>query len=387
MKIAIIGFGVVGSGAYEAAKTTDGLEVVSILSAQVRPGYEHVKDMLVDNIEAITGNDEIELCIEAIGGTDIAREFVLACLKAGKHVVTPNKNLISAHYDELMTCAREHGVKLCFTPAAGGGIPWLFSLRRTRRTDSISEVRGIVNGTCNYILDAMHESGASFADMLKNAQELGYAERNPAADIEGTDTLRKTVISSNLAYGSVITEDQVPCYGIDTIDACDIAWFNEHGYTCKLMMQSKVNDGVINAYVEPTLFPQTALEANVKTNNNLITLTGNYVGTLSFYGQGAGQLPTGQSVIQDVLDIRDGIELAVPADQAELKVDNSKAVHKYYIRHDRICEHIEPLIESYEEKDGIYYCISKPITVCEMHAMGHHRKEKGRAMFFAGLGE
>ena len=388
MKIAIMGFGTVGSGAYDVAQAADNIEVVKILDLVVRKGYEDIAYKFTQDLSDITGDPEIEVVIEAMGGIDTPRKFVLECLNAGKSVVTPNKNLISACFAELTEAAAKNNVQLRYTPAAGGGIPWLYSVLRTRRCDRIREVRGIVNGTCNYILDAMYDSGADFGEMLASAQELGYAEANPAADIEGTDTLRKTVISSNLAFGTVITEDQVPCYGIDTISADDIAYLKEKGLVCKLMMNSKIEGGAVSAYVEPTAFPTTSLEANVKTNFNLITLDAESVGTLSFYGQGAGKMPTGQSVVQDVLDIRDGINMdTIPSGAENLKVDNSAAVHRYYIRHDNMCEHIEPLIDTYEEKDGVFYCISKPVSVTEMHAIGQRRKEKGRPMFFAGLAE
>lgn len=387
MKIAIMGFGTVGSGAYDVAMAAGGIEVVRILDIAVRKGYEDIADRFTKDLSDITGDPEIELVIEAMGGVDTPRKFVLECLKAGKSVVTPNKNLISACYGELMETARANGAELRFTPSAGGGIPWLYNLLRTRRTDKIQEVRGIVNGTCNFILDAMYDSGADFDEMLAKAKELGYAEANPAADIEGTDTLRKTVISSNFAFGTVIEEADVPCYGIDTISAADVAYLKEKGLVCKLMMNSRREGDVITAYVEPVAFPATSLEANVKTNNNLITLVGDSVGTLSFYGQGAGKLPTGESVIQDVLDIRDGRTLPIPQADSECRVDNDAAVHRYYVRHNRMCEHIEPLIDTYEEKDGIFYCISKPVSVTEMHKMGQHRKEKGKPMFFAALAE
>ena len=387
MKIAIMGFGTVGSGAYETAKNAGGIDIVRILARHGRDGYEHLNDIITANIDDIVNDPEIELVVESMGGVHPAREYVLACLKAGKHVVTPNKNLISACYKELMDEAAANGVKLRFTSAVGGGIPWLFNLLRTKRCDEIQEVRGIVNGTCNYILDAMYDKGADFGEMLKIAQDLGYAEADPSSDIEGTDTLRKTVISTNLAFDAAITEDDVPCYGIDTIKACDVAYLKEKGLACKLMMKAKRNGDSVEVYVEPTAFPANSLEANVKVNNNLITLTARDIGTQSFYGQGAGMMPTGQSVIQDVLDIRDGKEQVIPAAAADLKADNSKAVHRYYIRHDRMCEHIEPLIGTYEEKDGMYFCISKPIPVEKMHAMGHRRKEKGREMFFAAIAE
>ena len=388
MKIAIMGFGTVGSGAYEASKADGNIEVVRILARHGREGYEYLNDIITPDIDDIAGDPEIELVVESMGGIEPAREYVLKCLRAGKHVVTPNKNLISACYTELMQEAAAHGVKLRFTSAVGGGIPWLFNLLRTKRCDEILQIRGIVNGTCNYILDAMYDKGADFSEMLKIAQEIGYAETDPSADIEGTDTLRKTVISTNLAFDAAIQEEDVTCYGIDTIQACDISYLKKKGLVCKLMMKAEKKDEAIEVYVEPTAFPEDSLEANVKLNNNLITLTARHLGTQSYFGQGAGMMPTGESVIQDVIDIRDGREQSIGIKEASgLKADNSKAIHRYYIRHDRMCEHIEPLIDTYEEKDGIYYCISKPIPVEKMHEMGHHRKEKGKDMFFAALAE
>ena len=387
MKIAIMGFGTVGSGAYETALNAGGIEVVRILARHGREGYEHLNSIITPDIDVIAEDPEIELVVESIGGIEPAKEYVLKCLRAGKHVVTPNKNLISACYKELMDEADANGVKLRFTSAVGGGIPWLFNLLRTKRCDEILKVRGIVNGTCNYILDAMYDKESDFGEMLKIAQELGYAETDPSSDIEGTDTLRKTVISTNLAFDAAIKEEDVPCYGIDTIQACDIAYLKKMGLVCKLMMNAEKNDDAIEVYVEPTAFPESSLEANVKLNNNLITLTAKHLGTQSYFGQGAGMMPTGESVIQDVIDIRDGKEMMIASGTDALKADNSNAVHRYYIRHDRMCEHMEELVESYEEKDGIYYCISKPIPVEKMHEMGHHRKEKGKEMFFAALAD
>lgn len=374
MKIAIMGFGTVGSGAYEIAKAADNIEVVRILARHGRAGYEHLNDIITPDITDITKDESIDLVIESIGGIEPAKQYVLACLNAGKHVVTPNKNLISACYDELMEAARANGVELRFTATAGGGIPWLYNLRRTKRCDTINEVRGIVNGTCNYILDAMHTDGVDYAEILKKAQELGYAEADPTADVEGYDTQRKAVISANIAFDTTIREEDVPCFGIATIEACDIEWFKEHGYVCKLMMNAKRAEE-LQAYVEPTLFPSTSLEANVKTNNNLITLVGESIGTQSFYGQGAGALPTGESVIQDVLDIGDGVKVPntvpkEPVRDAEVrKVNNSAEVHRYYLR--------------YEKGQGI----TAPMSVTDMHELAKKYRESGKKIFFAGIKE
>ena len=374
MKVGIMGFGTVGCGAYKIAKNTDGVEIVKIYSRRLRPEYEPMLaedgklDIFTTNPEEIWQDDRIDCVIESMGGVEPAREYVLACLNAGKHVVTPNKNLISACYDELMCAAYANGVALRFTATAGGGIPWLYNLKRTRRCDDILEVRGIVNGTCNYILDAMHSDGADYADILRVAQEKGYAEADPSSDVEGTDTLRKTVISANIAYNTVIDETDVPCFGIDAIEKQDIEWFKDHGYTCKLMMNvKKVGEAKIAAYVEPTLFAADSLEANVKTNNNLITLVGESIGTQSFYGQGAGMLPTGESVIQDVVDIMQGGPVHRVHENIPVIVDNGAESHAYYVR--------------YNDKQGI----SKPMTVSEMHYIAKSYKDNNMPLFFAAI--
>ncbi len=377
MKIAIMGFGTVGSGAYEIAKAA-GIEVVRILARHGRDGYEYLSNIITPDISDITSDPEIDLVVESMGGIHPAREYVLECLNAGKHVVTPNKNLISAYFGELTKAASDNNVELRFTATAGGGIPWLFNLQRTTRCDAIESIRGIVNGTCNYILDAMYDQGADFSEMLSNAQALGYAEADPSADIEGTDTLRKTVISANLAFGTVISEDDVPCFGIDTISAADVAWLKDKGLACRLMMnanQSNDEDGkLVSAYVEPVAFPSNSLEANVKVNNNLITLTGESIGTQSFYGQGAGMLATGESVIQDAIDIRDGVKMnTILKSDTVARVNNSAAAHRYYLRTG--------------EGGTAEFKITEVIAVTEMHKFANKLKNEGKPVFFAAISE
>jgi homoserine dehydrogenase len=391
MKIAILGFGTVGKGAYEIAKDADNVEVKYALVRQMKPEYAAYTDItFTTTIDDIISDAEVELVVESIGGISPAKEYVIEAMQAGKHVVTPNKALVSAYFGELHACAKDNNVEVRYTPTAGGGIPWLFNLARTLRCDDILSVSGIINGTCNYILDAMHDNGSDFDEMLSKAKELGYAEADPTADICGYDTMRKAVISSNIAFNTVVSEDNVLCFGIDKITKDDIDFFNSRGYVCKLMMNSKVNGNKISVYVEPTLFPSTALEANVKDCYNMVTLQAKNMGTQSFYGPGAGSLQTGESVIQDVLDIIAGIKQATPSRLGEttFKVDNSSEVHRYYIRHDRMCDHIKPMVESFEEKDGVFYCITKPLAVSDLHEMANHRiNEKHRMFFFAGIAE
>lgn len=364
MKIAILGYGVVGSGAYEVAQTADNIEVKHVLYK--RPIAE-LGNVVTTDYEDILQDKEIELVAECIGGLHPAYEYVSAALKSGKHVVTPNKNLVAAYWDELHALASEHGVEFRYTASAGGGIPWLFNLKRQSRSDEILSISGIVNGTCNYILDTMHNEPVDFAEILTKAQELGYAEKDPTADIGGFDTQRKCVISANLAFGASISEEDVPVFGIQNITAGDIKYFKEHGYTCKLLMNAGQTESGSYAYVEPTLVGRGALESAVPANNNLISLTGNNIGTLSFYGQGAGKYPTGTSVIQDILDIESGWKFSAKSKGCDIYIDNSLESHRYYVRENGSCK------------------ITEAMSVTEAHKMA--AKSNDEHFFMAGIRE
>lgn len=374
MRIAIMGFGTVGCGAYRIAKAADGIDVARIYSRRLRPEYQPMLeedgklDIFTTDPADVWTDPRIDLVIESMGGVEPAREYVLNCLNAHKHVVTPNKNLISACYDELKIAAYDNGVQLRFTATSGGGVPWLFNLNRTKRCDSIREVRGIINGTCNYILDEMYSNGDDFDKALIKAQKLGYAEADNTSDVEGLDTLRKTVISANVAFDTVVDEGLVPCEGIDKIERCDIDWFNSHGYVCKLLMTAKkLENGMLAAYVEPALFRNGSMEAAVRGSNNLITLVGESIGTQSFYGQGAGMLPTGESVMQDVIDIRNGGTGTSIHRNFPMILNNKEEMHSYYVR--------------YNGKASI----TQPMSVVQMHELARAFEDKGVKMFFAAI--
>lgn len=330
MEIAILGYGTVGRSVYAIAETLPKLHVRRVLHRREIP---ELGDLLTLHPEDIFNDPAIETVAECIGGTGVARDYVLAALRAGKHVVTPNKDLIAAHYDELHRCAKEHGVTLRFTAAAGGGIPWLYNLRRQARADRITAVEGILNGTCNYILDAMHREGRSFEEVLQDAQRLGYAERDPSSDIDGLDTLHKCAISARLAFGIPITESDLPVYGIRAVTDRDIRSFKERGLVCKLLMQAYLTEEGYAAYVCPVLLPAGEMAAHVSANNNLVSLVGETSGKLSFYGQGAGGQPTGLSVAEDLLDTAYGARIFDPLHREEdRKLDLDSAKHRYYVR-------------------------------------------------------
>lgn len=236
-----------------------------------------------------------------------AYEYVAAALRAGKNVVSSNKHLMCRYYDELTALAKEHGAALRCTAAVGGGIPWLTNLEKAARANHISRVWGILNGTTNYIMDAMHGSDVDFADVLAQAQALGYAEADPSADIDGLDIQRKLILSANVAFGVSLREADVPVFGIRNVRKADIARFQAHGCTCKLIATAEQKGGSIRAYVEPTLLGSDALEAAVPANFNLISMDGDRMGVQSFFGQGAGRYPTAYNVVQDLVDITRGV--------------------------------------------------------------------------------
>lgn len=330
MDIAIIGFGVVGSGAYDTIK--DGrtpLRVKKILDLAVRPGFEAV---MTTNYDEILSDPSIAIVAESIGGLHPAREFVLAALNAKKHVVTANKLLMATCFRELMETAAANGVCIRFTPSAGGGIPWLSSLRRTARGGRILKIEGILNGTTNFILDKMSHDGADFAEVLREAQALGYAEQDPSSDIDGLDVCYKIALSCNVATGLTADPAEILAFGIRNIRKCDFEWMQKKGLTCKLLGNYRLHpDGSVALFVQPTIVSSDSLQASVRKNFNLVTLNGERVGDLAFYGQGAGKDPTGFALVQDMLDLE---QAATETEYVyrRAQVDNSKTCFRYYVR-------------------------------------------------------
>lgn len=210
MNIALLGFGVVGSGVYEWCRDREDLHVRRVLVRSEKP---QIADIATHDFEDILHDDSIDIVAEVMGGLHPAYEYVTAALKAGKHVVTANKALIAAYYQELTELAKAQGKALLCTAAVGGGIPWLVNLARCKKLDTICRVGGIMNGTSNFIMDAMHKSPVSFPAILKQAQELGYAEADPSADIDGDDIRRKLVISANIAFDALLREEDIPMFG------------------------------------------------------------------------------------------------------------------------------------------------------------------------------
>ena len=329
MNIALLGFGVVGSGVYEWCRSREDLHVRRVLVRSEKP---QIADIATHDFEDILHDDSIDIVAEVMGGLHPAYEYVSAAMERGKNVVTANKALIAAYYPELTALAKEKGVALRCTAAVGGGIPWLVNLARVKRLDTVGAVGGIMNGTTNFIMDAMHKSPVDFPAILKEAQDLGYAEADPSADIDGDDIRRKLCISANIAFDAVLEETAIPTVGIRTVTAEDIAAFKAHGFVCKLLAAAESTENGVCAYVEPTLVDAGEPEAAVPANYNLITCTAERVGRQSFFGQGAGRFPTASNVVQDCLTILSGDKSFYTGKADTAQLDGSAEAHPYYVR-------------------------------------------------------
>lgn len=303
MRIGLMGFGVVGRGVYEIVSERQDMEVSKVLCLEdiTLPTGEAVKDF-----REIVEDDTIDTVVEAMGGLHPAYEFVRAALEAGKNVVSSNKALVCTFYDELLPLAQSKGLSFRCTAAVGGGIGWLSELERARRVQELKTVGGIMNGTCNYILDNMTRKGADYDVVLKEAQSLGYAEANPSTDVDGIDTWHKVILSGNIAFGVSIDRETVPVAGIRNITAADVESFTAHAKVCKLISTATHAGDRYSAYVQPTLVSASSLEGNVPLNFNLITFMGATSDKMSFYGQGAGRYPTAYNVVQDLVDVLNG---------------------------------------------------------------------------------
>ena len=376
MKIALLGFGVVGSGAYRiiSEQPDCGLSVKRALARTMRP--HPVDGLITTDINDILNDPEIELVAEAMGGVDPAYGYVMAAIKAGKHVVTANKQLVCEYFHELAEAAEAHGVQLRYTASAGGGVPWLYNLLRAKRLDEIEAISGSINGTCNFILGNMHKNKSQFADVLEEAKRMGYAEADPSADIDGPDQQRKCAISATLAFSSIVAEEDIDTAGIRYITAEDIAWAEERGLIFKLMMNCKKDPGGIMAYVEPALFGADMPEANLPIRSSIGSLYGKYIGRLSFFGAGAGTLPTGMNMMQDAMDIHLGVG-KVQNYKAKAIVNNDLAIHPYYIRTKEVLPGVK------EQGNG--WAVTEPMSVKAMHTLARELAQKGEPAFFAGF--
>lgn len=302
MKIAVLGYGTVGKGVDRIiSERVSGVEVSRILELPDRL----TDPRMTSDYAEIVEDDDIEVVVECMGGLEPAHTFILDALAKGKSVVTSNKAVVAAYFDEFVRQANATDASLLIEASVGGGIPWIASIEKVRRIDEVTSFSGIMNGTTNFIVDAMVKEGADFDQVLAEAQALGYAERDPSADVDGVDVRNKTIITVGVAFDTACEKD-IPTTGIRTLAKGDLDALRAMGRGVKLLGRGVQREGGYAAAVEPVAVPIESLEANVPSNFNLISLDATTVGPLKFYGQGAGMLPTGNAMVQDVLDFAAG---------------------------------------------------------------------------------
>ncbi len=381
MKVAVLGFGTVGFGVYEMLGKAKGLEQGPVL---VRPGKKDAP-FKVTSIEEIVNDPSVGAVAEVMGGVEPAYTYAAAALEAGKHFVTSNKALVAAKGVELDAIARRKGVGFLFSAACGGGVPFLHNLALARQSDEIKALGGILNGTTNYMLDAMQRLRLDYADVLKDAQCLGYAEADPTADVSGLDALRKIMLACAVAYGKLPT-DGLLNEGIESISAADVAHFQSRGYTCRLIASGgKADDGVY-AYVEPVLLREGAPECSVLANFNMARYEGACAGSIVLMGQGAGRWPTASAVLRDLSGILRGEREMFPLGLERGEVDNSVCKHSYYVR--LPAELAVELPAASSELDGdVARLITEPLSVSQMHFTAARLREDGAELFFAAVRE
>lgn len=343
IQIAIMGLGTVGTGVAKVVeenareierKLGEPLHVKTILVRHFKDGP--YRDRMTDDFGCIESDPDIRVVVETIGGVEAAYEYTRRALAAGKHVVTANKQLVAEHGCELLALAREKGVSYLFEASVGGGIPILHPLTECMAANRIDEVYGILNGTTNYILTRMVRTGASFADALREAQEKGYAEADPTADVEGIDAGRKTCILADLAFGRQTDPAAVPMEGISHLDLKDVKEAERAGYRIKLLGRAvRLENGARSAYVSPHLISEDTPLANVEDVFNAVVVRGNATGEVMFYGKGAGALPTASACVADVMEaLQSGVHrkpLGWDADPAGF-VDPMELSGRWYVR-------------------------------------------------------
>jgi len=339
IKVGLIGFGTVGSGVGRileknskliekrmGAKLT--LKRIADIDLKTDRGVKLKPGVLTRRAEDVIKDPEIDIVMELMGGIEPAKTFILNAIRNKKHIVTANKALLALHGDEIFREAHRHGVDVNFEASVGGGIPLIRSIKEGLVANRIHSIFGILNGTSNYILSKMTDEGRNFKEVLKEAQEKGYAEADPTYDIEGIDAAHKLAILVRLAFGTPFQFKEIFIGGMSKITPLDIQFGREFGYRIKLLAIAKIDKGKIEARVHPTLIPENHLLSTVEGVFNAIYIKGDAVGPTLFYGQGAGQMPTGSAVVSDLVELGRNVLTRVSGHRVPLLSFQESAIEK-----------------------------------------------------------
>jgi len=350
-KIAIIGMGTVGTGVAKLlldhgdrtarhAGRIPWLDKVVVRDITKPRAVEIPEGVLTDNLDDVINDSGISVVAQLIGGIEPARSIMLQLLESGKDIITANKALLAVHGPELFDKARQLGRCIAFEASVAGGIPIITNIGQCLTGNQITSLRGILNGTCNFIITQMQETGASYDDILQEAQKRGYAEADPTLDVNGADTTQKLSILSQLAFGVREDWERIPCTGIDTLDIADIHFADRLGYRIKLLAVANLVDGEVEMSVSPTLIKKGNPLAEVQDAFNAVRVRGDAVGPVFFHGQGAGQMPTASAVVADIIDTVVGrsqitfnnLELWSESNRPISMADANHTVDRYYLR-------------------------------------------------------
>ena len=380
-KVAVLGYGTVGSGVVEvlesnadsiAVKAGQKIEVKKVLDLRDFPG-DPIQDRIVHDIEDIVSDDEIDVVVEVMGGVEPAFTFVKKALLAGKSVCTSNKALVAAHGPELLKIAKDKKLNFMFEAAVGGGIPIIRPINTSLTGDKINKITGILNGTTNFILTKMAKEGSKYEDVLAEAQRLGYAERNPEADVEGFDACRKIAILTSLAHGKTVNFEEIHTEGITKITDIDFEYAKKLGSAVKLLATSYIKDGTVYAMTAPFMVEEAHPLYNVNGVLNGIYVNGNMVGDVMFFGAGAGKLPTASAVVGDIVDCvkHIGTNAIIIWDEEKLVLGNTDdEVRRFFLRvkgdvsdRDKVNAAFGKVkLVSLEDVSGEYGIVTEPMT-------------------------
>lgn len=343
VKIGLIGLGTVGSGVFKTLKNFDNVEIVQIAvrNKSKKRNIEGLdENIITDNAYDVVNNPEIQIVAELVGGIEPAFDLIKTAIKNGKHIVTANKELLAKHGEELFNFAQENNKVILYEAAIAGGIPLIMPIKTILAGNKINKIKAILNGTTNYILTKMDVQGASYSDVLKESQELGYAEADPTGDVEGFDAAYKITTLATIAFGQRIKFENVYREGITKIRPEDMKAANEMGYKIKLIASAEINrDGKADVRVHPMLVPKSKTLAHIDYVTNAVSLSGHPVGDVTLSGPGAGEFPTASSVVGDILAIASELgttDYILPMmrcnhNQNAEMIDISLTENKYYI--------------------------------------------------------
>ncbi|MDO9490789.1 homoserine dehydrogenase [Acetobacterium sp.] len=415
MNIALLGFGTIGSGVYELINLNKGKFAGNFTDVESRKSSPVItkvlerdasKDLgdtvgkIVTHPSEILEDESIGLVIALMGGMDFEYEMIKECLRAGKHVVTANKAVISEYFQELLTLAEENGVVLRYEASVGGGIPIIGSLKEEMKINRVTEIKGILNGTTNFILSKMTEEGADFGDTLALAQSIGFAEADPTADVEGYDVSRKLSILSSMAYESIIRDEDVYKRGITDIRAADIEMIGSMGYVVKYLGHSILQEKNVYTTVEPVLFKEASIMSNVNSEFNIISITGDIIGELQFYGKGAGKDATANAVVGDVLYIlnivgEQNLPKPLRLNRHLNKMGTEIFKGKYYLRanlgNKEMLDQVLTAVETVAARktvivnDNQVYVVTNAIAASDFNIMAEKLKETVPELFYARI--